>query len=332
VKAKWLIGSITVLVLLLAIATPALASTTIAWQPSHQDDNGGAGWHEYMVCGDITDRTLALLPSFTNAKCWETSMGLWGTNNYGGTNRTAFDSEIAQANAAHANVFISVHINGNTPSGFTGFYFTGDAASSRYAEALMKSVAVDMSMPYLGTVPMRFYSLDPIRNKARIRVLLELGDNVRDRALLETEDGRQRIARALATAINDNTLPPIRYEQTSASFSYSGRWKTTWIKSASGGSFRFMNSPGSVTIRFTGTKVAWIAKKSPQYGKATLRLDGTSMGPVDLFSSLVVWKQKIWESGNLSDGAHTLKIEWTGQRSLLAFAGNINIDAVDVVP
>lgn len=212
-RRKWVLGCIAVgaflLAFLLAFAPSAAARTTIAWQPSHQDDTGYAGWHEYLICKDIHDRTVAQLPSFTNVLAWETTMGLWGTNNGGGTNRRAFDSEIVQANAAGSDIFISIHVNGNSPSGFTGFYFSGDAASARYAESLMKSVAAAMDMPYLGKVGMDFYSLDPVRNKAPIRVLLELGDNVRDRALLSSVEGRQKIADALAKAVGENTAQAV---------------------------------------------------------------------------------------------------------------------------
>jgi putative cell wall-binding protein len=208
VRAKWLLGCVAAVALLLVFAPSATAQTTIAWQPSHQDDTGYAGWHEYLMCKDIYDRTVAQLPSFANVLAWETTMGLWGTNNGGGTNRKSFDSEIAQANSAGADIFISVHVNGNSPSGFTGFYFSGDAVSARYAEILMRSVAATMGMPYLGTVGMGFYSLDPVRNKAPIRVLVELGDNVRDRVLLSSVEGRQRIADALAKAVRENTPPP----------------------------------------------------------------------------------------------------------------------------
>src|SRR5450756_1655947 len=57
----------------LGMGSPALAApeTVIAWIPSHQDDNGTNGWHEYQVCGDIVQRTMALLPDFTNVLCWE---------------------------------------------------------------------------------------------------------------------------------------------------------------------------------------------------------------------------------------------------------------------
>jgi N-acetylmuramoyl-L-alanine amidase len=173
----------------------------IAWNPSHQDDTGGHGWHEYAVCGDIAKRTIALLTDFTNVLCWRTDMGLTSSGD------AALRSECDQANAAHAQVFIAVHVNGGAPSGVSGEYYAGDSASARYAEALLRSVATTVGMTFLYVRPRSdLFVLKPANNDAPIRVLLELGDNVGDRALLMSAKGRQRLAAALARAVQKN--PP----------------------------------------------------------------------------------------------------------------------------
>ena len=46
---------------------------------------------------------------------------------------------------------------------------------------------------------MRLYSLEPERNEAPIRILLEIGDNEADRDYLMDPAGREEIAVALAT-------------------------------------------------------------------------------------------------------------------------------------
>jgi N-acetylmuramoyl-L-alanine amidase len=176
------------------------ASTVIAWNPSHQDDTGGNGWHEYAVCGDIAKRTMALLPQFTNVLCWETGMGLTSKND------ASLKSECHKANAAHAQVFIAVHVNGGSESGLMGDYYTGDSASARYGEAVLKSVAATMGMTFFYVKPRSdLFVLKPVNNKAPIRVLLELGDNVADRAVLTSTEGRRRLAAALAKAVQENT-------------------------------------------------------------------------------------------------------------------------------
>ena len=66
------------------------------------------------------------------------------------------------------------------------------------------------------------------------------------------------------------------------------------------------------------------------YAKAKVTLDGGSPVTVDLYSATVVWQQKVWSSGLLVNGAHTVKIQWTGTKRSVATGTNINLDAVDV--
>lgn len=173
--------------------------TVIAWNPSHQDDTGTDGWHEYAVCGDIAKRTMALLPGFKNVLCWETGMGLTSSSS------GALKAECEKANDANAQIFIAVHVNGGAQSGLSGTYYEGDALSAGYAEALLKSVAATMGMTFHYVRPRsNLFVLNPAKNDARIRVLLELGDNEADRELLGSEDGRQKLAAALAKAVKEN--------------------------------------------------------------------------------------------------------------------------------
>lgn len=185
-------------------ASPPASSSSgvvVAWQPSHQDDTGSNSWHEYRICGDIAQRTIALLPKLKNVLAWETGMGLTGSNNNGGTNRPAFNSELAKANGAGADYFISVHNDGGAPSGVLGMYFLGDEESARVAETLARAISKGTGLPYRGLRGHDLYSLDLQRNEARVRVLLEIGDNAQDRAFLEDPGARQKIAASLAAAV-----------------------------------------------------------------------------------------------------------------------------------
>ena len=199
--------------------SPVVAGTgtVIAWNPSHQDDTGPNGWYEYAVCGEIAQLTMALLPDFTNVLSWETGTGLASRS------ESALESECDQAKAAHAQIFIAVHVNGGAASGFTGLYHTGDSPSAHYAEALLRSVAATMGMTFFDVKPRSdLFVLDPANNQAPIRVLLELGDNVADRALLVSEKGQRRLAAALAKAVDENVPSTFRYEQGAARLAYTG--------------------------------------------------------------------------------------------------------------
>jgi hypothetical protein len=125
---------------------------------------------------------------------------------------------------------------------------------------------------------------------------------------------------------------PIRYEQNDGHFVYAGTWIASTTSSASAGSFRYANTTGSsVTVSFVGSYLSWIAKKSPVYGKAKVTLDGGTPAIVDLYSATEAFKQKIWETGALVPGTHTIKIEWTGTKSSAATGTNVGVDAFDII-
>jgi uncharacterized protein YkwD len=136
------------------------------------------------------------------------------------------------------------------------------------------------------------------------------------------------------TAHAVGTLPApsaTRYQQNDDRLVYTGKWSTGYSTSASGGAWAYINSPASVTVKFTGTYLAWVTKKSPAYGKARVTLDSRTPVEVDLYSSAVRYQRKVWDTGTLAAGAHTVKIEWTGTRSPGATASNIGVDAFDVI-
>jgi putative cell wall-binding protein len=124
----------------------------------------------------------------------------------------------------------------------------------------------------------------------------------------------------------------VRYEQGDSHFVYAGTWTTPSTPSASGGNFRYSNTKGSsVTVTFTGSRLFWIAKKSPVYGIAKITVDGGTPVTVDLYNATEIFKQKVWETGTLVPGTHTVKIGWTGTKSSAATDTNIGVDAFDVI-
>jgi hypothetical protein len=144
------------------------------------------------------------------------------------------------------------------------------------------------------------------------------------------------IATTTTTAATPTTanaiFAPIRYEQTEARLVYSGAWNTANDGSASGSSFSFASSGGaSVSVTFEGTYLAWIAKKAPAYGLAAVTLDGRNLGAIDLYSTSIGWQQKVWGSGKLKSGLHTVTITWTGKKNAAATGDSISVDAFDVM-
>ena len=140
------------------------------------------------------------------------------------------------------------------------------------------------------------------------------------------------IATTTTMASTTTTALPTRSEQTDPRLDYAGAWATRSDSPASGGSFQFANAAAaSVTVAFEGTYLAWIARKSPVYGIAEVTLDGRNLGTIDLYSASSEWQRKVWGSGTLESGRHTVIIAWTGTKSTSATDTNINVDAFDIV-
>jgi hypothetical protein len=176
----------------------------VALQPSHQNDTGADSWHEYRVCGDIVDRTIAAMPGVRGVKAWDIRHGLTGSNNYRPrpSNTRAFDTEVAIANAADADAFVAVHCDGGAPSGILGEYLPGDTKGRALCARLVDELVRRTGLPNRGLREVRLYSLETARNKAEYRCLVEIGDNVADRAFLDSAAGRQKAADAMASILS----------------------------------------------------------------------------------------------------------------------------------
>jgi hypothetical protein len=134
------------------------------------------------------------------------------------------------------------------------------------------------------------------------------------------------------TTTTEGFPPTITHDQDSSRFVYAGKWSKLAAAGAAGKSLAVANSAGaSLTIRFYGEACSWIAKTSPAYGHAEVKVDGGTATTVDLYSTDTVWKKKVWKSGSLSLGDHMVTISWTGDKTKGATGTNINVDAVVVV-
>jgi hypothetical protein len=133
----------------------------------------------------------------------------------------------------------------------------------------------------------------------------------------------------ITTTTTTEFPPTANHDQTDSRLVFSGKWDSVKASSAQGGSLMVANTKGaSVTVRFYGTACSWIAKKSSAYGQATVKVDDAAAKTIDLYSSKTTWKSKVWTSGKLDLGDHTVVISWTGKKSSKATATNINVDAI----
>ena len=130
-----------------------------------------------------------------------------------------------------------------------------------------------------------------------------------------------------------NEPPPpngaVRYEQTDSHISYAGTWYTFSTNAASGGSYlRAKSSSASATISFNGTYLGWVATRGTTLSKAQVSLDGGNPVAINLAASPAAYQQKVWNTGTLTEGPHTVKISWDATNVTGKY---ISVDAIEVV-
>jgi hypothetical protein len=163
------------------------------------------------------------------------------------------------------------------------------------------------------------------------RLCHEHVDHFTSEASTTTSETSTTVSGTSTTAVT-SAAKAVRYEQSDSHLAYEGRWKIGANAAASGGRYTFADHAGcSVTINFDGTYLSLIAKKSHNYGKASVTLDGTVVATIDLYSVNATYQRKVWNTGTLASGVHKVTIAWTGKKRTAALAANINIDAVDVI-
>ena len=124
---------------------------------------------------------------------------------------------------------------------------------------------------------------------------------------------------------------PARYQNNNAKMVYTGTWSTRWASTASGGTFYYINAAGTVTVKFTGTYLSWVARKGPGYGIADVSLDGGPVTSIDLYSATTLDEQNVYNTGMLPNATHTLVIQWTNTKNPASYSFVIDMDAVDVI-
>jgi hypothetical protein len=136
-------------------------------------------------------------------------------------------------------------------------------------------------------------------------------------------------AHAVGTPAASSSPGVTRYEQTVGYLSYSGSWEKFSRSTASGGSYgRSLSNGASVSATFTGTYLSWIATVGTTLGKAYVSLDGGPAVSINLARSVVAYQQKVWETGTLSSGTHTVRI-WRDSNNLSS--KYISVDRFDVI-
>lgn len=93
------------------------------------------------------------------------------------------------------------------------------------------------------------------------------------------------------------------------SFTFTGSWTDEAGPNFIGGTNKWANAGASFTLKFEGTKVYLLGTKDPNHGTADVYIDDKLVGTIDTNASSRSLGQLIFESEDLTDGEHTLKLE-----------------------
>ena len=85
-------------------------------------------------------------------------------------------------------------------------------------------------------------------------------------------------------------------------------------------------------IKFYGTKINWYSIKGPQSGKTALSIDGNAEVLIDCFNETWTRSSVLFESNELPEGYHTLKVRVCGEKNDLSINYEVYADRVDINP
>jgi hypothetical protein len=207
---------------------PDKKKAVVVWQPSHQTDTG-VNFNEAKTCNSIAEAAMSIKSKAKEYKVWSLDKENLHHNNTGTNTLKAHTSdvidgkisgyayEINESNKLNPDVFIALHNNGGTKRhAIWGFIHEGDeyekdnkelagrliAAVSAATDLENRGVLFDSSTGRndyrcASTGKLGFYSIDETVNKAKFRVLLEIGDIGASKAFLENPENQKTIGIAI---------------------------------------------------------------------------------------------------------------------------------------
>ncbi|HEX5826001.1 MAG TPA: choice-of-anchor Q domain-containing protein [Candidatus Limnocylindrales bacterium] len=111
-------------------------------------------------------------------------------------------------------------------------------------------------------------------------------------------------------------VKPRLTQNTSSSIVYNGSWATGTSSSFSGGSVKYVTTANNQFARFefTGSSIAFITTTGPTRGVVNIRLDGSYVGKLDMYSSTTKYRQVLYARSWPTAGNHVIEIyQWGAQ-------------------
>lgn len=121
---------------------------------------------------------------------------------------------------------------------------------------------------------------------------------------------------------------PGTYQQTSKFITRTGQWQRSASDKDSGGSAAYATlGPADATMTFEGTGVTWVSRKNANLGIGRVFIDGVPVADVDGYSAIARYQRRLFDSGTLETGQHTIRIQFTASKRAAAKDDNVVLDA-----
>jgi glucose/arabinose dehydrogenase/PKD repeat protein len=114
---------------------------------------------------------------------------------------------------------------------------------------------------------------------------------------------------------------------TSGTFAYAGTWATSTGTAKYRGDDHFSSTTASsYTLRFSGTQVSLYGAKAPRHGQASVQIDNRAPVVIDQYAPTRADNVRVYRSGVLVAGQHTVKVTLTGTHQAASTGNTITID------
>ena len=131
--------------------------------------------------------------------------------------------------------------------------------------------------------------------------------------------GAWATSRARVAAVQE-TSPAVHYSRSG--------WKRQALRSAYGGSLKYASRRGAaVRFTFTGKRIAWIAPRAYNRGKAVVWLDGRRVAIVDLYSASAKARLMVFTKAVPPSRSHTLVVRALGTKAPASRGTRVDVDA-----
>lgn len=116
-----------------------------------------------------------------------------------------------------------------------------------------------------------------------------------------------------------------------ANIAVSGTWRYVSGSMYQLGRLHYSNyKDATFTFTFTGERVELIADKDPYRGIAAVSVDGGAETLVNLFNATTITQRRVWRSGELASGQHTIRVRVTGDKDPGARSNWVSVDGIKI--